>query len=430
MSQSLTVISSHQAKGRVILAAAFIAAIAVAWFGVRWQLGSMLAELTVPSDPTAKYVAPAAGDLAPRDPTTAWLVARTEKEVSSPESVGSSVGMFENVVRLAPDDYRWWIELGRTNEQADRSEQAEMAFRRATDLAPAYAYPRWQFGNFLLRAGRSDEAFAEFRKTTANDSAYREQVFSLAWDYFQHDPAKVEDVAVDTPAVRASLAFFYAAHGQAADALRVWNKLTDEQKADNKPIARIIAQALTEKKLYRQGLEFSRQVGIDPDAQFETITNGGFEKPTGDPKDNYYGWNVERGDGKLDLSGDSSVHHSGNRSLRLTFRTFIKPELSDPWQVVAVQPGTSYTLHFWVRTENLRSAGMPTVEVVDPSDNRLIAASPAVATGTNDWQEVALDIKAPDTSDGIVVRVARSYCGEACPIVGIMWIDDFSLTKR
>jgi hypothetical protein len=73
---------------------------------------------------------------------------------------------------------------------------------------------------------------------------------------------------------------------------------------------------------------------------------------------------------------------------------------------------------------------MPTVEIVDPVDGRLIIASPAVPTGTNDWQEFSVEFKAPDDSDGVVVRVARSYCGEACPLTGILWLDDFALTKK
>jgi hypothetical protein len=59
---------------------------------------------------------------------------------------------------------------------------------------------------------------------------YREQVFSLAWDYFDKDPRRIEELAIDTPDVRASLALFYAARGSADNSLRVWNTLTEEQK--------------------------------------------------------------------------------------------------------------------------------------------------------------------------------------------------------
>jgi hypothetical protein len=375
-------------------------------------------------------VARAAVSFAPGDPFAVWFAAAAERNVFASDTVDRSMMAFRDVVRLSPYDYRWWIELGRASEQAERYAEAEAAFRRAVELAPSYAYPRWQLGNFLLRQNRADEAFAELRKTTENNLTYREQVFSLAWEFFDKDPARVEALAADTPDVRASLALFYAARGQAADSLRAWNTLTEEQKAANPQTARTIAQALTEKKFYRQGLEFSRQVGIDPEAEFQAVTNGGFERSIGNATDTYYGWKVERGERQLEISTDSSTKHQGNRSLRLTFRTFVKPELANAWQVVAVEPGAAYSLRFWFRTENLRSGGPPTVEVLGAADNRLIAASPPFPTGNNEWQQVSIDFKAPEDSDGVIIRTARAYCGDACPIVGLLWYDDFELVRR
>jgi tetratricopeptide (TPR) repeat protein len=423
MSRSTVTLNFREPRGLIIVIAAALAAATLAWFGVRWQLGSMISELTPPGDPNAKYAAVYARSFAPHDPLGAWLNASTGS------GMVSTAGL-EDTVRLSPNDYRWWIELGRADEKSDRIDLAELAFDRAAAIAPHYVYPRWHLGNFLLRQGRPEEAFAELKLTTENNLSYREQVFSLAWDYFDHDPAKLEAVVADSPDARASLALFYAAHGQAADSLRIWNLLTDDQKAEDPQTARTIAQALTEKQFFRQGLEFSRQVGLDPDAEFQQVTNGGFERPLGDPDDNYYGWNVERGEGKLDIAADPSVKHSGNRSLRVTFRTYVKPELSNPWEYVTVQPGANYDLRFWVRTENLRSAGPPQIEILRSNEFKLIAASPPFPTGTNDWQEMSITFKAPDDSDGVSVRLARSYCGDACPLVGIIWLDDLTLSRK
>jgi len=430
MTRSLIKLSTRDVRGRILMILAVLIAFALAWCGVKWQLGSMLAELTMPSDRNVKRIAAYSRSLTPSDPLAIWLSATSNQDLFAPDKIRASIDAYKDVVRSSPDDYRWWIELGRTEEQAGEVTDAEASFRRAVAIAPSYAFPRWQLGNFLLRQGRSDEGFAELRRTTENNLTYREQVFSLAWDYFGHDPKRIESIVADSPDVRASLALFYAGHGAAEDSLRVWNTLTDAQKSENPQTAKTITQALTEKKFFRQGMEFSRQVGIDPDAQLEQVTNGGFEKPLGNPDENYYGWNVERSDNKLDISADSSVKHAGNRSLRVTFRTYVKPELSNPWEIVAVEPGADYVLRFWVRTENLRSAGMPQIEVLQSTEYKLIAASPAFPTGTNDWQELTMDLKAPADSDGIVIRLARSYCGDACPLVGILWLDDLSITRK
>src|SRR5262252_2606382 len=102
MSQPFATLSARETPGRLFVGVVVIVAFVFAWFGVRWQLGSMLAELTPPGDPTAKYIADAASDLASRDPLAAWLKADSEKDLFTPEDVDPSLQAFERVVRLAP----------------------------------------------------------------------------------------------------------------------------------------------------------------------------------------------------------------------------------------------------------------------------------------------------------------------------------------
>lgn len=430
MNREFVILPSKTAIARLILVAVVFGMIVFAWFSVRWELGSMLAELTHPSQPNAEAAARLARVLAPRDPLTMWLAASKEKENFSPESIDRSVKMFEELVRLSPNDFRWWLELGRAYEQAEDIENAERAFKRAVELAPTYTFPHWQFGNFYLRQDRSDEAFAELRKTTERSVAYREQVFSLAWDYFDKDPQKVEELAIDTPDVRATLALFYAARGSAENALRVWNTLTDDQKAAHLETAKKIARGLFEKQRYREALAFSVQTGIDPEAQLGAVTNGGFEKYVAPiPEDNLFGWRVYRSEGKIDILPDSNVKYEGARSLRVSFKGYNKPELHNVVQFIAVEPGARYRLTFMVRTDNLRSGGPPVVQVISGKDNTGIASSEAFAVGSEDWKQVVVDFTAPNDFDGVHIRTGRVSCGDECAISGTIWYDDFRLTK-
>jgi hypothetical protein len=337
--------------------------------------------------------------------------------------------MFGETVRLSPFDFRWWTEYGRALERAGQSERAEEALKKAISLAPNYAYPHWQLGNFYLRQGRGDEAYVELRATTKNNQTYRNQVFALAWDYFGHQPAMVEQLAADTPEVRSDLAAFFAMRSQPADALRIWNSLPDADKSQYPQTSRSIAQALYELKAFREALEFSRQAGVDADAAFETITNPGFENATKNIDATFFDWKIGRGDGKIDLAVDQSVRHSGVRSIRLSFKGYSKPELTHLWQNVAVSPSTHYKLSFWLRTENLKSGGPPTFEVVNAADNKLLSTSPAFPSGTNDWQQTTIEFTTPENSNGIFIRTSRGFCGDSCPIVGVVWLDEFELSK-
>jgi len=413
----------------VLLAAAILGALVFGWFAVRWQLGNMLASLTQPGQPNAGDVAQLARRLAPADALPMWLTATREKENFSPESLEKAVGMFEEVVRLAPNDFRYWIELGRAYEQAEQPEKAEMALRRAVELAPTYTFPHWQFGNFYLRQNRSEEAFAELRKTTERSIVYREQVFSLAWDYFDKDPQRVEALAADTPDVRATLALFYAARGSADNALRICKALPDEEKPKHMDTAERIARGLFEKQRYRESLEFARQTGIDPEAQLETVTNGGFEKFLGQADDTLFGWRVYKNDPKIDVLPDANAKVEGTRSLRITFKGYVKPEMHNIVQSVAVQPGRRYRLAFMLRTDNLRSGGPPLLQIISGRDNKGIASSEPFLAGSADWKQVTIDFTAPEDFDAVMIRTGRASCGEECPISGTIWYDDFRMTK-
>ena len=427
-SSSITLWKSGEGRAKILAIGAALAALVAASFAVSWQIGNMLAELTPASDANSEEIAQLAVTLAPSDPATRWLLATKEKEKFTPESVDNASRLFEEVVRRSPYDYRWWVELGRSYEQAEREENAEAAFRHASDLAPHFAFPHWQLGNYYLRQNRTDEAFAELKKATEGSLIYRDQVFSLAWDYFDKDPAKVEELAADTPDVRASLAMFYAVRNSPVDALRVWNMLSQEEKDAHPNISKTIAQGFYDRHHFRESLEFARQSGLDPDAHIEAITNPGFETFVG-AEESLFSWKVNRNDGKLDIATDSAVKHGGARSIRFAFRGYAKSVLYNLSQFVAVQPSKKYKVSFWIRTENLRSGGGPRIEIGNGNDGSLLAASDAFAGTSNEWQEISIAFTVPENSSGIVIRTGRQECSE-CPIFGTFWYDDFSISPQ
>ena len=415
--------------GRLLLLGGLLAAVSLAWFGVRWQVGNMLGELTLPSQENSLEIAAAAVELSPRDPLPRWLLATKQKEEFSPESIAASIRNFEETVRRSPWDFRWWIELGRAYEQAERPVEAEKAFMRAIELAPAYTFPQWQIGNFYLRQDRADEAFSHLTRTTEKSHIYREQVFALAWDYFEKDPAKVEQLAANTPDVRVGLAHFYAQRGAAGDALRVWNSIPAEDRARYPQILKNITQYVYTKRYYRQTIELARQSEIDPDAKEEAFTNGGFENFIGDSASTLFGWRLNRSDSKLEITTDSDKRTEGQRSLKLSFKGYNKPELYNVTQLIAVEPRARYRLTMMLRAESLRTGGEPVLEIVDAKNDISLVRSQRYPLGSYDWQQLTLEFVVPENSDGITVRTTRESCGENCPINGIIWYDDFKLER-
>lgn len=414
---------------RIALVVVIILAIAFGWFTARWQFGGMLAGLTSSTQPNAKEIAETAKALAPNDPMTSWLLATTGKDIFTPENLAQSLRDTEQAVKLAPYDYRWWVELGRAYEQLEQPEKAETAYLRAVELAPSYTYPHWQLGNFYLRQNRTDVAFAELQKAAVDNDIYRQQVLSIAWEFYEQDVAKIEELAGDSPAAKVGLARFFALKGRSGESLRVWNTVSAEDKEKNDSIARLVARVLYNNLNLRSAVEFVNQIGIEPDAKAETVQNSGFEGKIDDIENVYFGWKIGKTE-KVTVKIDPSRRHSGERSLRVAFNNFILPQLSEITQAIATEAGKNYRLTFWVKTDELKSAGPPTLEVVDVKTNAPLASSKPFPTGTNDWQEFAVDFTAPEDAEGIFIRTARSFCGDSCPIIGTIWYDDFELKSQ
>jgi tetratricopeptide (TPR) repeat protein len=428
--ETIKSIESKTTKARVILALSIFFALVFGWFAVSRQFGNMLAELTSPSAPNAAQVAAVAVDFAPRDPLARWLAANVESNKTGAANTINSLAATEEVVRLAPRDFRWWIELGRAREKAEQYDQAETALRYAAELAPAYVFPRWQLGNFYLRRNREDEAFAELKKAIADNVSYREQVYSIAWDYFDRDAAKIEEIAGKAPDAKMSLIKFYVGKDRADDALRIWNTLSDEEKQLDPVYAKLIGQLLYEKRFFRSAVTFAAQNGIDPEARAETMMNGGFENSIGEPKETYFNWKITPA-AKLEIKTDQTQKKEGARSLRVLASGYAGVDLINHiWQLTAVAPNEKYRVQFAFKTENLKSAGTPTVEIVNANDDKIIVSSKPFPTGSNDWQEITLDFTTPENAEGIIIRMARAYCGEVCPMTGAFWLDDFKISKQ
>ena len=425
---NIQIIDSRTVAVRIGIAAMIVFALAFGWFAARWQLGNMLAELTAPNDANAKDIAVVATQLAPADPLANWLAASTKKNTFSPDIIQQSAKDFTSVIKLSPYDYRWWVELGRSLEQAENYEAAERAYLRSIELAPTYIYPRWQIGNFYLRRNRSEEAFRELKLAASADSVYRDQVFSIAWEFYDNDVNRLDAIAEDSPRVKAGLARFYAAKQRAEDAARVWNTLSAEEKAKNEVYAKVIGQAFFDKRLYHQSQAFIRELGIEPDAKLETIQNGGFEEPIRDANETYFGWRIARLD-KVDVKLDPTQKHEGRYALRVSFNAYTEPTLYGITQIVTVEPQAAYRLTFWMKTDSLKSGGPPALEVYNGHDEKSLVTSEFFPTGTNDWQQVKMEFTAPPNADAVVLRTLRAYCGNQCPIVGTFWYDDFKLER-
>src|SRR5258708_29904539 len=130
MSDQLAHISLRSPLRRAFTVLLLLLALAGAWFSVRWYLGDTIAEYLNPDDRGIENARLAAA-LAPSDPITHWTLAELEQNKLPPDQINLAIAEYEHAARLAPNDYRFWLSLGRALEHADEHAKAEQAMRRA-----------------------------------------------------------------------------------------------------------------------------------------------------------------------------------------------------------------------------------------------------------------------------------------------------------
>jgi hypothetical protein len=405
-------------------------AILGSWLVVRWYVGDTVAEYAPTVEQGGIEMARLAARWAPGDPLTHWRLGSLEEKVFSAENMADAVREYQLAVTLSPNDYRYWMELGRALEASGDRESGEKALRRAVELAPAYSHPRWHFGNLLLREGRMAEAFEQLGHAAEADNEMRPQVFGLAMRVFDSDINEIARVASVSPAARMQFAVYLSTIEKFDDAMQMWATISPADRRGQSELSRDLKTSLLQSKQFRAALDVMRET--DPDVnlpQPERIRNGGFESSLSAPAADSFDWVVNsRPQAQI---GIDSRAHNGHGSLRIFFRatnTLEKIQLS---QTVIVEPGALYRLECYVRTEDLISVNTPILMIQDAVSSATVVETVPLPSGTNDWQKVTLEFKTNPKHDGITIGFRRAPCADAqiCPIFGTVWYDDFSLQR-
>jgi tetratricopeptide (TPR) repeat protein len=431
-SKSPSVVTIRLNSGtRWLLLLPALLAILGAWFVVRWYIGNTVAEYAPDVAEGGIDLARMAVRWAPGDPLTHWRLGSLEEKVFSAENMADAVREYQLAVTLSPNDYRYWMELGRALEASGDRESGEKALRRAVELAPAYSHPRWHLGNLLLREGKLGEAFEQLGHAAEADNLMRPQVFDLAMNVFNGDVNEIAKVACVSPAARMQLAIYLVAMKRFDDGMRLWSSTNPADRSQQIELAKEMRRSLIEAKQFHYALALIRE--MEPDAnlpQPEQFWNGGFESDLKLANASTFDWVIDsRASAQVAID---SHPHSGQRSLRIVLRAPRTLDNIHVSQTVTVEPGVRYRFECYVRTEDLISASTPILAVFDAVDHATLVASNPLPTGTNDWQKISLEFTANPKHDGITVGFYRVPCpgeGQICPIFGTVWYDDFNLQR-
>lgn len=343
-----------------------------------------------------------------------------------------AVKEFELAATLRPRDYKIWLKLGSTREDTGDDQGALAAYQKAIQCAPSYAQPRWQFGNLLLRTGRTGEGFAEMRRAAYSDPALLPTLIDLAWGLLKGDAAAVRSaVQPQSTDSRLTLAKTFASRGKPAEALALFREAVDVTAAGRRELVTLLITAKHFSEAYEVWSSGRHPNTGDSANGTGAVTNGGFEDQI-NLNEPGFGWQLRREQPGLAIFRDTSQPRTGIYSLRVDWTGNSNPAAAVVSQLVLVSPRTRYQLRVAKRTEEIVTGGLPVIVVTDVSgsDPLPLMSSAPFPAGTNGWQEVTLEFTTGDTTRTVLISLQRQSCPrDPCPIFGRLWLDTFTLAK-
>jgi len=413
---------------RLLIALAGLAACAwLLWYSARIGYAHTLAKVAALTNIQA--VAERSVELSPYDAETRFT--RGELLVES-QTYDEAVSELANSTRLRPRDYYLWLELGIARDQAGDQEGALRALRQATSLAPAYAKPRWQLGNLLLRMGQYDDAFAELRKASSSNPGLFPSVVDLAWGISQKDvPSTEATVVPHSDFEHMTLAGFFAKHGAFQAAINEFSLVKNKNPDESQSLLNVLLDARAFNEAYAVWAT-THQFAINPTTGLGRILNGGFEDRLllGDPG---FGWQITPNLTNISMSLDETGFQGGAKSLRIEFRGDSEPQAAFVSQLVLVAPEKHYRLTFYARARQIISAALPVVIVEDASNQTaaVLGQSGAISAVYSDWRALSIEFTTTSKTTAVNVRCQRQACADRpCPAFGTLWLDSFELQSK
>ena len=370
-------------------------------------------------------VAERAASLSPSDPETHRIRAAVLYKL---RGLPQAAAELELALSLRPRDDSLWLQLAMLRDELDDASGALIAFNESVRLAPYYALPRWQRGNFLLRQGRFSEAFADLRRAAASNPDYIPTLIDLAWGISKGDQHIAEAYAeITTSQMRIEFADLLARQGKRKEAVEQFGLAGAVSDPERHELVRHLISA----NAFREAFQIWNKDKTAASGEGATaIYDGGFEGPLSFDEFGF-GWRVFRGSQSVKLAADSSMTQSGSKSLLVEFLGESNPDTPLLSQMILVKPSTRYRLNFAARTQEIVTGGLPLAIISDlAGPGKRLAESPALPQKSTDWQVVSFDFQTEPKTDAITLSIQRKNCTTSpCPIFGSIWLDSFSIEE-
>jgi hypothetical protein len=362
----------------------------------------------------------------------------------------AGIEALQEAVLASPSDYRYWLELGRGYEAVGEPIAAAVALQRAVELAPRYFETHWTRANILLRAGRTEEAVAQFGEALqlsegvggGTNRRAAINVYQALTGSLGLDPALLLRVSPGDSIARATLVYYLATQGAIEPAMA----LMEGQRWKDTPAVRAMLLELLRRTQamgqfeeawqvwgrLRQVLE-GQEVGEEPIPL--RVENGGFERPPlaeSVPELRRGAWGF---DWRIDphpqvvVRRDDQHPLQGARSLHLLFATPMDLPYDHLTLLVPVEPGTTYRLRFLARAKDL-PLEPPRLEVQNPARPDHLLGEVSIPRSMPEPRELAVEFEVPPATAAVRLALRTPIYRTVTTFErASLWLDGLSLDR-
>lgn len=340
----------------------------------------------------------------------------------------AAVQEYRAAAQLNPHSARYWFDLassyqvlGDTANQAAALEHAIQADATTPDVA-------WEAANLYLVQDENEKALREFQVVIANEPSLANVALRFAW---RIDP-DVDSMLRDIVPVRADAYTGFLelleSKQETSGAAKVWDALMQTHQPFELPHAYDYIRYLVQHKEVDQSVQVWQQIasrfGLSSylPSSSNLIVNNNFNLKVLNAG---FDWQYQK-QSSVTLTLDPSDFHAGRRSLLITFDGPGIVE-SGIYQLVAVQPNTTYDFSGYYKTGEFEGAGGPHFTIQDMYTQAVYYESEELKD-TGFWRSADGEFTTSPDCKLIVLHVRRLPAGS--PMRGKLWIGDFHLTRK
>jgi hypothetical protein len=341
---------------------------------------------------------------------------------------GAALREYKLAVELNPHSARYWFDLantyqvmGDTDNQAGSLEHAIQADSMTPDVA-------WEAGNLYLVRGENEKALRELGVVIANDTSLADAALQLAWRINPDVDALLREIIPHRADSYLGFLSLLESKQETAGTVKVWNALMQSGRPFESKFSYDYIKYLLQHKEADEAVSVWRQTadhfGLSAylPSPNNLVVNGNFGLNVLNAG---FDWQYYKQAG-VALTLDPTEFHGGRRSLLITFDG---PGIAEAgiFQLVAVQPDTTFDFTAYYKNSEMEGAGGPHFTIEDLYSQKIYYESEELRE-SGFWKSAGGEFTTGPECKVVVLHIRRLPAGS--PIRGKLWVDDFHLTKK